>query len=250
MYLHDLKNLIIFSCLEMEVMNMKKGFSLSELLMALTIVGVIAVLTVPVIMNNIQNRIFVTKLKNTVAMIEQLAQQELIKHRTRDLSNTDFSAPDKLLTDKYFSIAKFCSGTTSKKDCWKTTATGKNKVQYKTIKKSNFDDAVGLSNLNTVILKNGVTFSYSFVSNLKVIPKKDITALFYIDINGSEKPNISGRDFYVFYLTNKGRVVDRDYVQKNNSSLNQKINRCKNGNNVDSYICFGALRDNNWKMDY
>ena len=53
---------------------MKKGFTLSELLMALTIVGVIAVLTVPVMMNNIQNKLFATQIKNFSADIEQFAQ--------------------------------------------------------------------------------------------------------------------------------------------------------------------------------
>ena len=91
---------------------MKKGFTLTELLLALSIVGVIATLTIPVLMGNIHNKSFATQIKNMSATIEQLAQDELIVNRTRDLSDTDFGDPEKLLTDKHFSIAKSCKSET------------------------------------------------------------------------------------------------------------------------------------------
>ena len=99
---------------------MKKhlAFTLTELLMALTIVGVLAVLTVPILINNFQNRLFATQIKNMSATIEQLAQDELITHRTRDLSDTDFGDPLLLLNEKHFSIAKKCFNSNSHKDCW------------------------------------------------------------------------------------------------------------------------------------
>ena len=74
------------------------AFTLSELLLSLIIVGVVAIITVPVLINNVQKKVFATQLKNFVAQIEQVAQDELLAHRTRDLSNTDFADPDKLLS--------------------------------------------------------------------------------------------------------------------------------------------------------
>ena len=112
---------------------MKKhlAFTLTELLMALTIVGVLAVLTVPILINNFQNRLFVTQIKNMSATIEQLAQDELITHRTRDLSDTDFGDPIKFLSDSHFSIEKKCLNSNAYKDCWY-----QNKIKYKNINKS------------------------------------------------------------------------------------------------------------------
>ena len=229
--------------------NFKKlcAFTLSELLLALTIVGVIAVLTVPVIVNNIQNRMFTTKLRNFVTEIEQLAQQELIKHRTRNLRNTDFSNPSKFLSDKHFAIVKSCSST-AKKDCWKITATGKDKVIYKTLNKNNFDNPIGttFNTINTIMLKNGIMFKYTYVDNSPDL-NGGTSALFYIDINGNEKPNILGRDFFVVYLDTKGKVIDRRDVTKSNYTLTQLINLCKK---QDGYYCFDALYNNNWKMPY
>ena len=106
---------------------------MSELLLSLIIVGVVAIITVPVLINNVQKKLFATQLKNFVAQIEQLAQDELLTHRTRDLSNTDFADPELLLSDKHFEIAKICSAKTALSDCWKTTAKRKNKIKYKRI---------------------------------------------------------------------------------------------------------------------
>ncbi len=220
----------------------RKGFTLSELLMALTIVGVIAVLTVPVMMNNIHNKMFATQVKNMVATIEQLAQDQLIVHRTRDLSDTDFGDPDKLLTDKHFAITKTCSASTALKDCWKTAATGKDKIQYKYLSRQNLSIN---KNGRTVVLKNGVMLRYTASTSSENV-SGDIVCNILMDINGNEKPNIAGRDLFGFYVTNKGKIVDYSYASESNDTLSDKITKCKSG----VWYCYGALADNGWKMDY
>ena len=218
----------------------RKGFTLSELLMALTIVGVIAVLTVPVMMNNIHNKMFATQVKNMVATIEQLAQDQLIVHRTRDLSDTDFGDPEKLLTDKHFAITKTCTAQTSLKDCWKTTATGKDKVTYKNIANGG---TPYIYPLKTVILKNGVIMT--------IFPAFENDGYFdvEIDINGNDKPNIAGRDLFSFYIDSKGHAVSLNTRQ--NMSLATSIQKCnKTQDQYTPWYCFGALVDSGWKMDY
>ena len=221
---------------------MKKhlAFTLTELLMALTIVGVLAVLTVPILINNFQNRLFATQIKNMSATIEQLAQDELITHRTRDLMDTDFGEPSKLLTDGHFSIVKICTAEDSLKDCWKIEATGKDKVTYKTL---NGGKNLTWSNCApTIVLKNGVMFCLGMNSrNLRII----------VDVNGNDKPNIAGRDLFAFYLNSKGYLVDYSYVKNLDADKDTKIKNCKTGTaNSTIHWCYGALVDNNWKMDY
>lgn len=216
---------------------MKKGFTLTELLMALTIVGVLAVLTIPVMMNNIHNRVFANQVKNMAATIEQLAQDELITHRTRDLSDTDFGDPEKLLSDKHFSIAKSCTSDESLTKCWKTTATGKEKVTYKKLNKN----AISFSGVNTIILKNGVILGYKLHS-----PRGTSMGAFYIDVNGNDKPNIGGRDLFSFYINSKGHIIDENAYRNENNNLETQYNNCKS----DYWWCYGALADSGWKMDY
>lgn len=219
----------------------RNGFTLSELLMALTIVGVIAVLTVPVMMNNIHNKMFATQVKNMAATIEQLAQDQLIVHRTRDLSDTDFGDPEKLLTDKHFAITKTCSSSSAAKDCWKTAATGKDKVTYKNLNKQN----ISLGNAKTIILKNGVILLYNLETSTD-----SAVGYFIIDINGNDNPNIVGRDLFAFFVTPKGRIADISSIVNANDQLNTKISKCKNDVGYGFFYCYGTLVDSGWKMDY
>lgn len=216
---------------------MKRGFTLSELLMALTIVGVIAVLTVPTLMTNVQNKLFATQIKNFSAEIEQFAQDQLITHKTRNLFETDFGEPSKLLTDGNFSIVKICTANKSLTDCWKTNATGKNKVTYKFLngKPINLDSGL------TIILKNGVMCRY----RIKTISQNKY-AEFLCDINGNDKPNVIGRDDFGFYVNSRG-YIENYPIDAPNYAYSDKIQNCKK---TSSYYCFAALMDNNWKMDY
>ena len=223
---------------------MKKAFTLTELLLALTIVGVLAVLTVPILMNNIHNRMFATQVKNMSATIEQLAQDQLVTHRTRDLSDTDFADPAKLLSDKHFSIAKTCATSTdAKKNCWKITAEGKDKIAYKYIKDTgSANPVIGY----TVVLKNGVLLTSPSLQSEENV-SGDIVARITIDVNGNDKPNIAGRDLFSFYMTNKGHVVDFLYAKNVTMSPDEKKRKCVKGS---GRTCYGALADNGWKMDY
>ena len=214
----------------------KKAFTLTELLLALTIVGVLAVLTVPILMNNIQNKLFATQIKNFSAEIEQFAQDQMIVHKTRDLFDTDFGKPSKLLTDGHFSIVKICTANDSLKDCWKTSATGKDKVTYKKLNGENRN----LSTMHiTVVLKNGVMFRYGLAGKRFV---------FLVDVNGNDKPNIAGRDAFAFYMDTKGHILSYP-LDSPDYKYSDKLQECKTHKN-SFYYCYSALVDNNWKMDY
>lgn len=223
---------------------MKKGFTLTELLISLTIVGVLAALTVPILMNNFQNRLFATQIKNFSAEIEQFAQDQLITYKTRDLFDTDFGEPSKLLTDGHFSIVKICTKDNSLKDCWKTEADDKDKVKYKYL----YNRVATVGSGLTVILKNGLMFRYQ----INTIGGKKYARIL-VDVNGNDKPNIVGRDGFGFYMDSKGHIVDIPIGDPYEYSV--LLNSCKTSSNKASnynaaYYCYSALVNNNWKMDY
>lgn len=228
--------------------RIKNAFTLSELLLALLIVGVIATMTIPALVNNVMDKVYANQVKNMVANIEQLAQDELVSKRTRDLSNTDFAKASDLLTDKHFSISKTCSASDATKKCWKSgnkTATD-NTVKYRTINNTSTEKGISSPGM-TLILTNGVTLGYT--TPVKNANDKDVDGVigyFLIDVNGSDGPNIYGRDVFGMYVTNSGRIADKE-VLGSDKTLAEKISSCKGG---DAGWCFGALRDNNWKMSY
>ena len=229
---------------------MKKGFTLTELLLALAIVGVVAMLTVPVLVSNISKKTFVNQLKNMVANIEQVAQDELITHRTRDLTNTDFANPDKLLSDTHFHIVRKCtSEADSLANCWKTTSTGDDKVTYKKLNGTAYPEymAGGLGHGKTVILKNGVIMNFNLGTEAEQAQRGGtIAGYMYIDVNGNDKPNVAGRDAFLLWITKDGRVVGSAYVKEQTFSLSELKTKC----NSDIYYCYDALLNNSWVMDY
>jgi prepilin-type N-terminal cleavage/methylation domain-containing protein len=60
----------------------KNGFTLAEVLIAVTIVGVIAVLTIPSLLKNSQEKARMTLLKGTVANLSNAVQAEMTRHRS------------------------------------------------------------------------------------------------------------------------------------------------------------------------
>lgn len=231
-------------------MYKKNAFTLTEVLMALGIVGVIAVLTVPALMGEIHNKVYASQIKNMTSTIEQLAQDQLVVYRTRNLEDTDFATATKLLTDDHFSIAKKCTDSTAAKDCWKTSdAAGADKISYKLLKGTKTSiNSLSTGTGYTVILKNGVLMRYYPVSN-----DGKTVGYFTMDVNGNDGPNIFGRDLFGFFVTPKGHVADENVTKSDSEqvALATKISNCKNGGNARTEAwCLGALMDNAWKMKY
>ena len=75
----------------------KKAFTLSELLIALAIVGAIAALAIPSVIEDMNRRVLANQLKNVSLSIQQLIGEQLIHNKTQNLKYTDFASPTNLL---------------------------------------------------------------------------------------------------------------------------------------------------------
>ena len=75
---------------------MKKflAFTLSEVLITLSIVGVISVLTLPNLMSSYQKKVQVTSLQRIYNMITNATAKYMSDNRTDDLSNSDLTTLD------------------------------------------------------------------------------------------------------------------------------------------------------------
>ena len=72
-------------------------------------------------------------------------------------------------------------------------------------------------------------------------------ALFLVDVNGNDKPNIIGRDAFAFYINSKGHIESYPLNSPNYTHSN-RVKNCSA--NSPAQYCYSALVDNNWKMDY
>ena len=82
-----------------------KAFTLTELLVALGIIGAIAALSIPSLMNAINNRMMATQIKSNVTAIQQLISDQLVLHKTKTLEDTDIASATTFYSNFDFATA-------------------------------------------------------------------------------------------------------------------------------------------------
>ena len=160
----------------------KFAFTLAEVLITLGIIGIIAAMTIPGLIETYQKKATAEKLKEMYSIITQAAKMYTNDTET-EFGSFDTQLSEKEFLDKYFSpyvkVVLRCENTT---DCYK----GKTPlaIDRKT---------AAVMPPYMIGLLNG-----SFVG----VVKRAGGAVFYVDINGAAGPNVSGRDIFNFYLVN------------------------------------------------
>ena len=213
----------------------KKAFTLSEVLLALALVGIIAAMVIPGTMHHANQKMLTAQIKNTVVALQDMAQEQISASSTKMLVDTDFVSADALLTSGNFDIARKCTDTDI---CWADA--------YKTLSSS----SVSVSQAG-ILLKNGVAINYEIIENPDDNPYSDTNTkehyygTFFVDVNGVDKPNLLGRDLFIFKITDKGRIGGN---LANENSKDDLKTACRNGS--DTSACHTYLELNGWNMDY
>ena len=142
------------------------------------------------------------------------------------------------MTVNHFAIATKCASAAS---CWTES--------YKILADKSAARIPGgvEGEMPTVILKNGAILSYNSYRNNIELPEGDkMYGIFYFDVNGVEPPNILGRDYFCFVVTEKGRTT---YAGTNQALSNSDLKTsCLNGSLMTG--CLPYIQNNGWKMDY
>lgn len=175
----------------------KAAFTLAEVLVALAIVGVVAAMVLPILINKSQEMEFHSALRKTFSDFSQ-ATKQLVQDNGGSLSNVcKDTYAHKCVRDwyaKYLSVQKQCRlGSTE--GCWHTSVTLFNKNAASTWWT---DDYYGL------ILTNGMLVRFiGYASDCISYtgPGHSICAYIMVDVNGFKKPNVIGEDIYIFELT-------------------------------------------------
>ena len=215
----------------------RKAFTLSEVLLALAIVGVISAMVVPGLMDGANRSMLSTQLKNTMTSLNDLAQEQVSGTATKKLKETDFANPATLLGRNF----KFSHACSDDKKCWAST--------YKAVSGGT---TVTMSQTG-ILMANGVAIQYELVEDptsdenkySEANPNEHYFGKFIVDVNGLDKPNILGRDFFEFMITDRGRIGDNLANEKTKAEL---LTACKDGS--ETTACPSYLELNNWKMDY
>ena len=176
--------------------DMKKAFTLAEVLITLGIIGVVAALTLPTLISNYQEKVLVNQLKVAYSTFAQAYEQALEEHGPSE--HWDIGSRDSAVgANKLYQIMKpyFLNA----EDCGLT----KNKCFYTGTYKALFNDKWAWQPATHLVyakgrLKNGVSFF--FWSNGSGCPD-NICGSIVVDVNGEKSPNQAGVDYFSFDIT-------------------------------------------------
>lgn len=185
----------------------RKGFTLAELLTVIGVIGIVAEITIPVLMNNIQDQTFKVELKKFYSTLDQVQltiNQDDNGFVTPMDSNAD--TPNVKLLAKYISFSKICpyggGKTAASQGCW-----------YYDVKANpphgGSDGDCGSNPLQCYAGEN-IYVASGIMKNGTLIAINDTRI--YVDVNGFAKPNTPGRDVYAFtYDATKKRFIPMNW---------------------------------------
>lgn len=264
----------------------KRGFTLAEVLITLGIVGVVAALTAPALVQNAGSAQVGPKLAKAVSTIETATETTLLEEGTssvyplfgdsHSLGGTGVSA----FTDK---LADHMKMTKSSVDAlngkWTSntvkTYDGSETVRAKLLAPygTPFQTAsVSFFGRNTVVYlsKEGMLYSFAKGSasprtsyNINKAPSHQIIGSVVIDVNGLSGPNRLGKDVFVFSWWNDGSLRpfgSKNFTFRESASKGTEENdkgelywatTCsENGVTEGGLYCAGSIFENNLKVIY
>jgi prepilin-type N-terminal cleavage/methylation domain-containing protein len=171
------------------------AFTLAEVLITLGIIGIVAAMTIPTLMNRTNNSEYETAFKkalSNITNVENLVKNDNGGNLVGVYANDD-AALDGLCN--YFKCVKKCPESGSDKSCFHSTD------WYMLDGRAGWGD---FSALSSAVLADGSTMTLLWIPNCDVFRGMERCGHLTIDTNGFKKPNRMGRDmFEIFMLSNK-----------------------------------------------
>ena len=218
--------------------SLKKGaFTLAEVLITLGIIGVVAAMTMPSLIQNYQEKATVTKLKKCYSLVSQAYVSIL---NDEGGSDTLQAGDDLEMMEKFGKYLKYQKTCGRNKGCFPN-------VTYKSVTGNGYskweDDTTDRSR---AILTDGTLIMFNKSAMWGGNEGNYLYAQIYVDINGFKGPNQLGRDFFYFYI-NPEKIVPAGAKALEEKNEDQKFT--KNCIQQNGYAC-AAWVIYNENMDY
>jgi prepilin-type N-terminal cleavage/methylation domain-containing protein len=199
----------------------KEGFTLAEVMIAMGVIGVIALVCIPTFIQFEQDRDIVISLKRDQSIIAQATK--MAEAQNGDFENWELeNLTEKDIFNQYYKnnlkVNKVCQNSG---DCWEETSDfrGNNLVsggsKYGITGNSKF----------AIILPNGTNMTLTKVKEIDekfgINTKFANTIMFLVDVNGAKGPNAIGKDVFAFALGNQGQIIP---AGEDNDSYNCRKN--------------------------
>ena len=228
----------------------KAAFTLAEVLITLGIIGVVAALTLPTVIQNYQKQVTVTKLKKAYSILGQVAQKSIADNGSIDFVEGDLLNEDAV--KKFFNtywlpyfkgVDVFPDGKALYKlngntICYKHISgilTGLNILTSYSAGRVFFNTADGITYYVDIMRWNNKYNDKGELISQDAVYNSQQTV--YVDLNGIKPPNTLGKDVFMFYVD-----FSKGIVWPNRGDCN----------NTSSSGCSGKIMRDGWqiKSDY
>jgi prepilin-type N-terminal cleavage/methylation domain-containing protein len=229
-----------------EEMRAKSAFTLAEVLITLTIIGVVAAITIP----NLMVRLRTIKLQSQFKEAYSLLSQAVIQFNEDDEKSTNRVGAPYLM--KYFKGATLCSDHDSSTTIFCLVRTESGAVTNHDYK---YTDYTKTSKYVTTTMFDDFQF---FLPNGMLIindMNKATNGDFYVsvDINGKKgKPNALGHDFFVFVLRKSEKTGGMELIPSGESTTwysnkNSYCSKTPNRTTLNGFGCaYYAITDSEY----
>ena len=174
------------------------GFTLAEVLITLGIIGIVAAMTLPSLINHYRDRQILSQFNSAISILSN-GFTHMANDNGGQLTNLfgpwgDFRHLTKDFYDQYFKLVKMCIPYGSYKDC----------IPYKIYALDKTTEAPEVCGTyhHVGILENGMIFCLG-MPNGRAEGYEDYFTI-SVDLNGAKKPNVLGIDIFSFYINNSG----------------------------------------------
>ena len=176
--------------------NAKAGFTLAEVLITLGIIGIVAAMTIPALMENVRDVQFRSKFFKSYALI----QQTLKKMEADDIPLTA-TGYDRKGDPFYKKFAKYHSNIT---DCGDVLGSKHGQGCF-VLGSENYIALVGNSKVDKQYFDDGqLIMPDGSIIFFEQPDNKDAHTWIWVDVNGKKLPNRLGHDLFCFQLTDDG----------------------------------------------
>lgn len=222
-------------------LNGRLGFTLAEVLITLGIIGVVAAMTIPNLIQHYQQQATVNKLKKVISVLNQAYKLSFDDVGEPGADQLQITSTEYFNTywAPYIKVANFCS---SYRVCGYT-------------KETPWVNANG-AQCGWFVVEPRLRTSFVTMDGVVVVPlfstwkyttnseKKNVYEII-VDINGGEKPNKLGRDvFFLTRVTENGGGIRPYGFEQSNENIDKNCSKSGTGQ-----YCAEKIRRAGWSID-
>ena len=177
----------------------KYAFTLAEVLVTLGIIGVVASMTLPSLVQKQQEKVTVARVKKAYSILQEAFLMAVQKNGTPDQWGATgmYEASSHIFTARkfipYMKVTADCTGMNTRQVYKKCTTVYNDSASFASIK---------IADGTTVIFRRWNGLCNSQFGSSKML--KNVCGSISIDTNATGKPNVEGKDIFSFYLTKNG----------------------------------------------